>query len=100
MRVKHLKTNINAGGCDIWLCGKQVHSFDALDIQHHTSIPTLVNYILSSKDIQRCNSVDDKHRTLAIEYVGRSIQHHWSYREKDFKVEVLGVKMCYLELHN
>ena len=97
LRIKYLKTYINAGHVNIIVCGLKVSEIDVLT-KARVSIPTLRHYVLTKNDIRRCHDLADNSRVVSLEYTGSSDTQNNQFR-RDFKVKILSVKLCYLENH-
>ena len=59
LRIKYLKTYINAGHFNIIVCGVKVSEIDVLT-KAHVSIPTLRYHIITRSDIDRCKGLADR----------------------------------------
>ena len=95
LRVKYLKTYIDAGHMRVSLCGIKLREIDVLT-HAHVSIPNLYHYKFTSDNVAKCNKLSAKERLLSFEYTGSSYPHNAANR-KNFKVKILSVKMCVTE---
>ena len=98
LRIKYLKTYINAGHLYILLCGLKVGEIDVMT-HAHVSVPTLYYYKLIELDVQRCQYVHSSHRTLSLEYTGE-INLHRNNNRYDYKVKIYSIHLCYIDNDN
>ena len=95
LRIKYLKTYMDAGHVNVFLCGHKLNDIDALT-PVHTSVPNSYYYKLTKSESEKCNTLTDFDRRLSIEYTGTSYPHNRNPR-KNFKVKILAIKLCYVE---
>ena len=95
LRIKYLKTYIDAGHMNVLLCGIKLREIDALT-HAHVSVPNLYHYKFTGTDVAKCNALSDSDRFLSFRYTGSSYPHVPANR-KNFKVKMLSVKLCVFE---
>ena len=97
LKVIYLRTYINAGIFEIFLCGKKIHAVDALVATNHPrrkeSVAVESSIIVNPADIANCLRAPVSDHAIEIKILRQDLSNP---TRKDHKVKLYSIHLCNL----